>query len=153
MPGPPIPLLLIGGFIDVGPGLLVLIGLIACALIGGHVGMNSIAGIFCRNMWRSDGAGWATSMGKIRLHRWSISGRADDVHEPPDPKIYSRRMAICPATMWGQVESARNSRASKHLAEKSFVHATLSNRPRPSTTVADAYVARVQVRLSQLTSN
>jgi MFS transporter, AAHS family, 4-hydroxybenzoate transporter len=66
MPALAIPLLLIGAFVDVGhAGFLALIGLIAFALVGGHLGLNSIAGIFYPSLWRSNGAGWATSVGKF----------------------------------------------------------------------------------------
>jgi AAHS family 4-hydroxybenzoate transporter-like MFS transporter len=66
MPLLAIPLLLVGGLIDVGStGLLALVGMIAFALIGGHLGMNSIAGIFYPSTVRSTGAGWATAVGKI----------------------------------------------------------------------------------------
>jgi AAHS family 4-hydroxybenzoate transporter-like MFS transporter len=40
-------------------------GLIAFALIGGHLGMNSIAGMFYASTMRASGAGWATAVGKI----------------------------------------------------------------------------------------
>jgi AAHS family 4-hydroxybenzoate transporter-like MFS transporter len=66
MPLLAIPLLLTGGLVDIGgDGLLVLVGMIAFALIGGHLGMNSIAGMFYPSALRASGAGWATAIGKI----------------------------------------------------------------------------------------
>ena len=66
MPLLAIPLLLIGGLVDVGSaGLLILVAAIAFALIGGHLGMNSLAGIYYPSALRATGAGWATAVGKI----------------------------------------------------------------------------------------
>jgi AAHS family 4-hydroxybenzoate transporter-like MFS transporter len=66
MPLLAIPFLLIGGLVDLGgDALLVLVGMMAFALIGGHLGMNSIAGMFYPSALRASGAGWATGVGKI----------------------------------------------------------------------------------------
>jgi len=71
MPLIAIPLLLVAAFVDVGhSGFLALFALIALFLIGGHLGLHSIAGIFYPSAYRGNGAGWATSVAKIG----SISG-------------------------------------------------------------------------------
>jgi len=66
MPLIAIPALLAAGLGDVDhPSFTALIALIAMALIGGHFGLHSIAGIFYPSAWRANGAGWATSVAKI----------------------------------------------------------------------------------------
>ena len=66
MPLIAIPLLFIAAFVDMSPSMfLVLFGLIAMFLIGGHFGLHSIAGIFYPSAYRGNGAGWATSVAKI----------------------------------------------------------------------------------------
>jgi AAHS family 4-hydroxybenzoate transporter-like MFS transporter len=66
MPLCAIPLLLILGLADLPPAMfLALNALAALALIGGHFGMHSIAGIFYPSAIRGNGAGWATSVAKI----------------------------------------------------------------------------------------
>jgi AAHS family 4-hydroxybenzoate transporter-like MFS transporter len=66
MPLCAIPLLLILGLVDLPPAMFVgLNALAALALIGGHFGMHSIAGIFYPSAIRGNGAGWATSVAKI----------------------------------------------------------------------------------------
>ena len=66
MPLTAIPLLLIAAFVDVGhPMFFVLFGLISGFILGGHIGLHSIAGIFYPSAYRGNGAGWATSVAKI----------------------------------------------------------------------------------------
>jgi AAHS family 4-hydroxybenzoate transporter-like MFS transporter len=97
MPTLAIPLLLIGGFVDVGhTGFLVLIGLIAFALIGGHLGMNSIAGIFYPSKWRANGAGWATSVGKLGSIAGPFLGGMILSTSLPTRNVFAV-MAVCPA--------------------------------------------------------
>jgi AAHS family 4-hydroxybenzoate transporter-like MFS transporter len=99
MPTIAAPLLLIGGFADVGhAGFLVLIGLIAFALVGGHLGMNSIAGIFYPSMLRSTGAGWATAVGKIGSIAGPLLGGLILSTNLPTQNIFAV-MAVCPALM------------------------------------------------------
>jgi AAHS family 4-hydroxybenzoate transporter-like MFS transporter len=67
MPLIAIPALLFAGLGDVENHLAFagLIALISLALLGGHFGMHSIAGVFYPSAWRANGTGWATSVAKI----------------------------------------------------------------------------------------
>jgi AAHS family 4-hydroxybenzoate transporter-like MFS transporter len=67
MPLIAIPALLVAGLGEVQEHLAFtgLIALISMALIGGHFGMHSIAGVFYPSAWRANGTGWATSVAKI----------------------------------------------------------------------------------------
>jgi len=97
MPALAIPLLLLGGFVDVGhAGFMVLIGLIAFALIGGHFGLHSIAGIFYPSAWRGNGAGWATSVAKIGSIAGPFLGGLILSTSLPVRNIFAL-MAVCPA--------------------------------------------------------
>jgi AAHS family 4-hydroxybenzoate transporter-like MFS transporter len=97
MPALAIPLLLIGGFVDVGhAGFLVLVGAIAFALIGGHFGLHSIAGIFYPSAWRGNGAGWATSVAKVGSIAGPLLGGLILATNLPVRNVFAV-MAICPA--------------------------------------------------------
>ncbi|HEY3848802.1 MAG TPA: MFS transporter [Acetobacteraceae bacterium] len=97
MPALAIPLLLLGGFTDVGhAGFLVLIGLTAFALIGGHFGLHSIAGIFYPSAWRGNGAGWATSVAKVGSIAGPFLGGLLLSTSLPVRQIFAL-MAVCPA--------------------------------------------------------
>lgn len=97
MPALAIPLLMAGGFADVGhAGFLVLIGLIAFALIGGHFGLHSIAGIFYPSAWRGNGAGWATSVAKVGSIAGPFLGGLLLATSLPVRHIFAL-MAVCPA--------------------------------------------------------
>jgi len=97
MPVLAIPLLLLGGFADVGhAGFLVLIGVIAFALIGGHFGLHSIAGIFYPSAWRGNGAGWATSVAKVGSIAGPFLGGLILSTSLPVRNIFAL-MAVCPA--------------------------------------------------------
>jgi AAHS family 4-hydroxybenzoate transporter-like MFS transporter len=97
MPALAIPLLLLGGFADVGHGgFMVLIGLIAFALIGGHFGLHSIAGIFYPSAWRGNGAGWATSVAKVGSIAGPLLGGLILATSLPVRHIFAL-MAVCPA--------------------------------------------------------
>jgi AAHS family 4-hydroxybenzoate transporter-like MFS transporter len=97
MPALAIPLLLLGGFADVGHGgFMVLIGLIAFALIGGHFGLHSIAGIFYPSAWRGNGAGWATSVAKVGSIAGPFLGGLILATSLPVRHIFAL-MAVCPA--------------------------------------------------------
>jgi MFS transporter, AAHS family, 4-hydroxybenzoate transporter len=97
MPALAIPLLLAGGFADVGHALfLVLIGLIALAVIGGHFGLHSVAGIFYPSAWRGNGAGWATSVAKIGSIAGPFLGGLILSSSLPVRHIFAL-MALCPA--------------------------------------------------------
>jgi AAHS family 4-hydroxybenzoate transporter-like MFS transporter len=96
MPALAIPLLMAGGFADVGhAGFLVLIGLIAFALVGGHFGLHSIAGIFYPSAWRGNGAGWATSVAKIGSIAGPFLGGLILSSSVPVRYIFAL-MAVCP---------------------------------------------------------
>ena len=96
MPALAVPLLLLGGFADVGhAGFLVLIGLIAFALIGGHFGLHSIAGIFYPSAWRGNGAGWATSVAKVGSIAGPFLGGLILATSLPVRHIFAL-MAVCP---------------------------------------------------------
>jgi AAHS family 4-hydroxybenzoate transporter-like MFS transporter len=99
MPLLAIPFLVVGGLIDVGStGLLALVGMIAFALIGGHLGMNSIAGIFYPSALRSTGAGWATAIGKIgSIVGPLLAGVILSTSLPP--RHIFAVVAVCPALM------------------------------------------------------
>jgi AAHS family 4-hydroxybenzoate transporter-like MFS transporter len=97
MPALAIPLLLLGGFADVGhEEFLVLIGVIAFALIGGHFGLHSIAGIFYPSAWRGNGAGWATSVAKVGSIAGPFLGGLILSTSLPVRHIFAL-MAVCPA--------------------------------------------------------
>jgi AAHS family 4-hydroxybenzoate transporter-like MFS transporter len=97
MPALAVPLLLVGGFADVGhAGFMVLIGLIAFALIGGHFGLHSIAGIFYPSAWRGNGAGWATSVAKVGSIAGPFLGGLILSTSLPVHHIFAL-MAVCPA--------------------------------------------------------
>jgi MFS transporter, AAHS family, 4-hydroxybenzoate transporter len=97
MPALAIPLLLLGGYADVGhAGFMVLIGLIAFALIGGHFGLHSIAGIFYPSAWRGNGAGWATSVAKVGSIAGPFLGGLILSTSLPVRHIFAL-MAVCPA--------------------------------------------------------
>lgn len=99
MPALAIPLLLFGGFIDVGhKEFLLLVGLIAFTVIGGHLGMNSIAGIFYPSAWRANGAGWANSVGKIGSIAGPLLGGVILSTNLPIQRILAV-MSICPGVM------------------------------------------------------
>jgi AAHS family 4-hydroxybenzoate transporter-like MFS transporter len=99
MPALAIPLLLLGGFADVGhTGFMVLIGLISFALIGGHFGLHSIAGIFYPSAWRGNGAGWATSVAKIGSIAGPFLGGLILSTSLPVRHIFAL-MAVCPAVV------------------------------------------------------
>ena len=66
MPSIALPLLLITGLFPFGQAtFFVLYVLIVTFIIGGMNGVHSIAGIFYPSAYRSNGAGWASAMGKI----------------------------------------------------------------------------------------
>jgi AAHS family 4-hydroxybenzoate transporter-like MFS transporter len=99
MPALAIPLMVTGGLIDVSHAeFLVLIGFIAFALIGGHLGLNSIAGIFYPSAWRANGAGWANSVGKIGSVAGPLLGGAIMSTSLPIRNIFAV-MAICPTVV------------------------------------------------------
>jgi MFS transporter, AAHS family, 4-hydroxybenzoate transporter len=97
MPALAIPLLLLGGFAEVGhAAFMALIGLIAFALIGGHFGLHSIAGIFYPSAWRGNGAGWATSVAKVGSIAGPFLGGLLLATSLPVRHIFAL-MAVCPA--------------------------------------------------------
>ena len=97
MPALAIPLLLISGFVDFShAAFLMVIGLLAFALIGGHLGMNSIAGIFYPTAWRANGAGWATSVGKVGSIAGPFLGGMILATSLPIRNVFTV-MAVCPA--------------------------------------------------------
>jgi AAHS family 4-hydroxybenzoate transporter-like MFS transporter len=65
-------------------------------LIGGHFGLHSIAGIFYPSAYRSNGAGWATSVAKIGSIIGPFVGGYILASSIPRQQIFGV-MAICPA--------------------------------------------------------
>jgi MFS transporter, AAHS family, 4-hydroxybenzoate transporter len=65
-------------------------------LIGGHFGLHSISGIFYPSAYRSNGAGWATSVAKIGSIIGPWVGGYILASSLPRQEIYGV-MAICPA--------------------------------------------------------
>lgn len=65
-------------------------------LIGGHFGLHSIAGIFYPSAYRSNGAGWATSVAKIGSIIGPFIGGYILASSIPRQQIFGV-MAICPA--------------------------------------------------------
>jgi MFS transporter, AAHS family, 4-hydroxybenzoate transporter len=65
-------------------------------LIGGHFGLHSIAGIFYPSAYRSNGAGWATSVAKIGSIAGPWIGGFILASSLPRQQIFAV-MAICPA--------------------------------------------------------
>ena len=99
MPAIAVPLLLIGGLADLGHAVfLVLIGLIAFALVGGHLGLNSIAGIFYPSVLRATGAGWAAAVGKIGSIAGPFLGGLILSTNLPTQNIFAV-VAVCPALL------------------------------------------------------
>jgi MFS transporter, AAHS family, 4-hydroxybenzoate transporter len=64
-------------------------------LIGGHFGLHSIAGIFYPSAYRSNGAGWATSVAKIGSIAGPFIGGFVLASDLPRQQIFAV-MAICP---------------------------------------------------------
>jgi MFS transporter, AAHS family, 4-hydroxybenzoate transporter len=99
MPAMAIPLLLFSAFANVGQNeFLLLVGLTAFALVGGHLGMNSIAGIFYPSPLRATGAGWATAIGKIGSIAGPVLGGLILSTNLPTQNIFAV-MAVCPSIL------------------------------------------------------
>jgi AAHS family 4-hydroxybenzoate transporter-like MFS transporter len=97
MPLIAIPLLLVAAFVDVGhSGFLALFAFIALFLIGGHLGLHSIAGIFYPSAYRANGAGWATSVAKIGSITGPFAAGVILSTSLPVRDIFAV-LAICPA--------------------------------------------------------
>ena len=97
MPLVAVPLLLIAAFVDVGhDGFLALFALIALFLIGGHLGLHSIAGIFYPSAYRGNGAGWATLVAKIGSITGPFAAGVILSTSLPVRDIFAV-LAICPA--------------------------------------------------------
>lgn len=97
MPALAIPLLLVTGLGDLGDaGFLAANALVALFVIGGHLGLHSIAGIFYPSAYRGNGAGWATSVAKIGsiAGPW-LAGLILSTHLPVR-NIFAI-VAVCPA--------------------------------------------------------
>ena len=102
MPLIAIPILLIIGFVSTAPveiaGLslfFILSFFSVLFLIGGHFGLHSIAGIFYPSAYRSNGAGWATSVAKIGSIAGPWIGGFILASSLPKQQIFAV-MAICP---------------------------------------------------------
>jgi AAHS family 4-hydroxybenzoate transporter-like MFS transporter len=92
-----IPLLLVTGLGNLtDAGFLVANALVALFVIGGHLGLHSIAGIFYPSAYRGNGAGWATSVAKIGsiAGPW-LAGLILSTHLPV--KNIFAIVAVCPA--------------------------------------------------------
>jgi AAHS family 4-hydroxybenzoate transporter-like MFS transporter len=89
-------LLLFAGWVTIGhDAFLLLSALIGGCLIGGHFGLHSICGIFYPSAYRSNGAGWATSVAKIGSVAGPILGGMILSTSLPVRNIYAV-LAICP---------------------------------------------------------
>jgi MFS transporter, AAHS family, 4-hydroxybenzoate transporter len=102
MPLIAIPILLVIGFTSTAPveilGLSLFFYLSFFAtlfLIGGHFGLHSIAGIFYPSAFRSNGAGWATSVAKVGSIAGPWIGGFILASSLPKREIFAV-MAICP---------------------------------------------------------
>lgn len=99
MPLCAIPLLLIAGLADLAhPQFLIASFLVFVALIGGHYGMHSSAGIFYPSAIRGNGAGWATSVAKIGSIAGPILGGLILSTNLPIRQIFVC-LAVCPAVL------------------------------------------------------
>jgi MFS transporter, AAHS family, 4-hydroxybenzoate transporter len=97
MPLLAVPVLLLAGLGDLGPGaFLAATVLTGFFVIGGHFGLHSIAGLFYPSTYRGNGAGWAISIAKIGsiagpwIAGWLLSTTL------PVRAIFAV-MAVCPA--------------------------------------------------------
>jgi AAHS family 4-hydroxybenzoate transporter-like MFS transporter len=99
MPLLAIPLLLVAGLGDLAhPAFLAVVFLVFVALIGGHFGMHSTAGIFYPSAIRGNGAGWATSVAKIgSIAGPLLGGVILSTHLPI--RLIFVCLAICPACL------------------------------------------------------
>ncbi len=99
MPLIAIPLLLVAGLTDLShPEFLGVTFLIFVALIGGHFGMHSTAGIFYPSAIRGNGAGWATSVAKIGSIAGPFLGGLILSTNMPIRLIFVC-LAVCPAVL------------------------------------------------------
>jgi len=91
-----VPLLLIMGLGKIGGfPFLGLYFLMTMFLVGAHFGLHSIAGIFYPSAYRSNGAGWATSIAKIGSIIGPIVGGAIlSTHLPV--RLLFALLAVCP---------------------------------------------------------
>jgi MFS transporter, AAHS family, 4-hydroxybenzoate transporter len=91
-----VPLLLVMGLGKTGGfPFLVLYFLTTMFLVGAHFGLHSIAGIFYPSAYRSNGAGWATSIAKIGSVIGPIIGGAIlSTHLPV--RLLFALLAVCP---------------------------------------------------------
>lgn len=96
MPLLALPVLLFAGTAPQGHGMfLAIFFLVGMFIVGAHIGLHSIAGIFYPTAYRSNGAGWATSVAKIGsiLGPW-IGGLILSSRLPPQHMFWV--LAICP---------------------------------------------------------
>ena len=99
MPLLAIPLLLTAGLADLAhPAFLAVTFLVYVALIGGHYGMHSTAGIFYPSSIRANGAGWATSVAKIGSIAGPLLGGLILSTSLPIRLIFVC-LAVCPACL------------------------------------------------------
>lgn len=92
-------LLLTATFVSMGHiAFLVLSAATGGFLIGGHLGMHSICGIFYPSSYRANGAGWATSIAKIGSVAGPILGGIVLSTTLPVRDIFAV-LAVCPVVM------------------------------------------------------
>jgi AAHS family 4-hydroxybenzoate transporter-like MFS transporter len=91
-----VPLLLTMGLAGIGgTPFLVMYFFLTMLLVGAHFGLHSIAGIFYPSAFRSNGAGWATSIAKIgSVIGPVIGGVVLSTHLPV--RILFALLAVCP---------------------------------------------------------
>ena len=96
MPVLALPVLLFAGTAPQGHAMfLAIFFFVGMFIVGAHIGLHSIAGIFYPTAYRSNGAGWATSVAKIGsiLGPW-IGGLILSSRLPPQHMFWV--LAICP---------------------------------------------------------
>jgi MFS transporter, AAHS family, 4-hydroxybenzoate transporter len=91
-----VPILLAMGFSGIGGrGFLALYFFGSMCVVGAHYGLMSIAGIFYPSAYRSNGTGWASSVGKIgSIVGPMLGGVALSSHLPV--KLVFAMLAVCP---------------------------------------------------------
>jgi MFS transporter, AAHS family, 4-hydroxybenzoate transporter len=90
-------LLLVAGFVDLPHrAFLALIACIGFFLVGGHLGVISLCGVFYPSAYRANGAGWASGVAKIGSVLGPMAGGWVLSTSMPVRNIFAV-LAICPA--------------------------------------------------------
>ena len=117
MPLLAIPLLLVAGLADLSHwAFLIVCFFTYMAIIGGHFGMHSTAGIFYPSAIRGNGAGWATSVAKIgSIAGPTLGGFILSSHLPI--RLIFVCLAICPVVLAACMWTIGRLHAGERLAE------------------------------------